>query len=293
MGFEGEAKGVLYLCATPIGNLGDITDRVKQTLSGVDLIAAEDTRNSRKLLNYFEIHTELTSYHEHNKYEKAEELVQQLIQGKNIALITDAGTPGISDPGEVLVQQCVSHGIPVTSLPGPSAVITALTLAGLSARRFVFEGFLPTQKKERQEILQALKKEERTIVLYEAPHRLKATLELLLQTLGDRKASLCRELTKLHEEVLRENLSGLLAWYEQTEPRGEYVLVIEGRNKQDRLEEERTFFQNLSIREHVLLYMEKGMDKKEAMKQVSADRGIPKREIYKELLKEDENEKDR
>ncbi len=292
MGFEEETKGVLYLCATPIGNLGDITDRVRQTLSKVDLIAAEDTRNSRKLLNYFEIHTELTSYHEHNKYEKAEELVQQLIQGKNIALITDAGTPAISDPGEVLVQQCISHGIPVTSLPGASAVITALTLSGLSARRFVFEGFLPAQKKERQEILQALKKEERTIVLYEAPHRLKATLELLLQTLGDRKAALCRELTKIHEEVLRDNLSGLLAWYEQTEPRGEYVLVIEGRDKQDRLEEERAVFQDLSIREHVLLYMEKGMNKKEAMKQVSSDRGIPKREIYKELLEEEENEKE-
>ena len=195
--------GTLYLCATPIGNLKDITDRVRETLGSVDLIAAEDTRNSMKLMTHFDIHVPMTSYHEFNKFEKAEDLVNTLLSGKNVALITDAGTPAISDPGEVLVQKCVEAGVPVTSLPGPSAVITALTLSGLSTGRFSFEGFLSREKKERREILSEIKDERRTIILYESPHHLCATLKDLLETLGDRKIALCRELTKKHEEIVR------------------------------------------------------------------------------------------
>ena len=277
--------GTLYLCATPIGNLGDMTPRVIETLKEVDIIAAEDTRNSIKLLNHFEIRTSMTSYHEYNKVEKADYLVEQLMQDKNVALITDAGTPAISDPGEVLVQKCIQAGITVTSLPGAAACITALTLSGLSTRRFCFEGFLPSDKKEKAEILEELKEESRTIILYEAPHHLVRTLKELYETLGNRKVTLCRELTKKFETILPTTLEDALALYEQEEPRGEYVLVIEGKSRQEKKEEERQAWQTMSIEEHMAYYEKEGLDKKSAMKQVAKDRGVTKREIYQYFLK--------
>ena len=219
-------SGKLYLCATPIGNLEDITLRVLRTLKEVDLIAAEDTRNSIKLLNHFDIKTPMTSYHEYNKIDKAYVLINKMQEGQNIALITDAGTPGISDPGEELAAMCYEAGIEVTSLPGPAACITALTLSGLPTRRFAFEAFLPADKKERKIILEELKDETRTIILYEAPHRLVRTLEELKETLGNRRMTLCRELTKKHETGQEFSLEQAIAYYEQNEPRGEYVLVL-------------------------------------------------------------------
>ena len=276
--------GILYLCATPIGNLGDMTPRVVETLRGVDLIAAEDTRNSIKLLNHFEIRTSMTSYHEDNKVEKAEYLVAQLEQGKNVALITDAGTPAISDPGEVLVAKCHEAGIRVTSLPGAAACITALTLSGLSTRRFCFEAFLPADKKEKAEILAELKEESRTIILYEAPHHLVRTLEELFHTLGDRRLTLCRELTKKFETVIPTTIKDALALYETEEPRGEYVLVIEGKSLKQKKEERRESWQSMSIEEHMAYYEQEGLDEKSAMKQVAKDRGVPKRDIYQYLL---------
>ncbi|MBD5485157.1 MAG: 16S rRNA (cytidine(1402)-2'-O)-methyltransferase [Lachnospiraceae bacterium] len=276
--------GILYLCATPIGNLGDMTPRVVETLRGVDLIAAEDTRNSIKLLNHFEIRTSMTSYHEYNKVEKAEYLVAQLEQGKNVALITDAGTPAISDPGEVLVAKCHEAGIRVTSLPGAAACITALTLSGLSTRRFCFEAFLPADKKEKAEILAELKEESRTIILYEAPHHLVRTLEELFHTLGDRRLTLCRELTKKFETVIPTTIKDALALYETEEPRGEYVLVIEGKSLKQKKEERRESWQSMSIEEHMAYYEQEGLDEKSAMKQVAKDRGVPKRDIYQYLL---------
>ncbi|MBQ9489042.1 MAG: 16S rRNA (cytidine(1402)-2'-O)-methyltransferase [Lachnospiraceae bacterium] len=275
--------GTLYLCATPIGNLGDMTPRVVETLKTVDLIAAEDTRNSIKLLNHFEIHTPMTAYHEFNKVEKAKELVLKLLEGTNVALITDAGTPAISDPGEVLVQLCQEAGVPVTSLPGAAACITALTLSGLSTRRFCFEGFLPTEKadkKERRAILEELKNESRTMILYEAPHHLKATLEDLHEALGDRRITLCRELTKKFETILPTTLAEANAMYEKEEPRGEYVLVIEGRSREEKMREEQASWERLSIEEHVAHYEAQGIDHKEAMKLAAKDRGISKRDIY-------------
>lgn len=279
-----DTKGKLYLCATPIGNLGDISERVLETLRTADIIAAEDTRNSIKLLNKFDIKTPLTSYHEYNKYDKAEYLIKEMMSGKNIALITDAGTPAISDPGEVLVKMSCTAGIEVTSLPGPSAVITALTLSGLSTRRFVFEGFLSTDKKERAEVLEELKNETRTIVIYEAPHHLKETLKQLYDTLGDRKTALCRELTKIHETIQRMRLSDAIAYYQEEDPRGEYVLVIEGRSREEKKAEAQAAFADMSIEEHMSLYTDRGIDKKEAMKRVASDRGIQKREVYAALL---------
>ncbi|MCM1049689.1 MAG: 16S rRNA (cytidine(1402)-2'-O)-methyltransferase [Clostridiales bacterium] len=277
-------SGILYLCATPIGNLGDMTPRVIETLKNVDMIAAEDTRNSIKLLNYFEIKTSMTSYHEYNKVEKAEYLITQLLQGKNVALITDAGTPAISDPGEVLVQKCHQEGITVTSIPGASACITALTLSGLSTGRFCFEGFLPADKKIRTEILEELKEESRTIIIYEAPHHLIRTLTLLYETLGNRKLTLCRELTKKFETILPTTIKAALLLYEKDEPRGEYVLVIEGKSRQIKKEEERQSWKSMSIEEHMAYYEKDGMEQKDAMKQVAKDRGVPKREIYQYLL---------
>ena len=278
--------GTLYLCATPIGNLGDMTPRVVETLKTVDLIAAEDTRNSIKLLNHFEIHTPMTAYHEFNKVDKAKELVLKLLEGTNVALITDAGTPAISDPGEVLVQYCQEAGVPVTSLPGAAACITALTLSGLSTRRFCFEGFLPTEKadkKERRAILEELKGESRTMILYEAPHHLKATLEDLYEALGDRRITLCRELTKKFETILPTTLAEANAMYEKEEPRGEYVLVIEGRSREEKMREEQASWERLSIEEHVAHYEAQGIDHKEAMKLAAKDRGISKRDIYARL----------
>lgn len=276
--------GMLYLCATPIGNLGDMTPRVVETLREVDLIAAEDTRNSIKLLNHFAIKTSMTSYHEYNKVEKADYLVAQMQQGKNVALITDAGTPGISDPGEVLVAKCHEAGILVTSLPGAAACITALTLSGLGTRRFCFEAFLPAEKKEKAAILEELREESRTIILYEAPHHLVRTLEELLETLGNRRLTLCRELTKKFETVLPTTIEGALSLYEREEPRGEYVLVIEGKSLLQKREEARESWLSMSIEEHMAHYENLGMDEKSAMKQVAKDRGVPKREIYQHLL---------
>lgn len=278
--------GMLYICATPIGNLEDITLRTLRILKEVDLIAAEDTRHSIKLLNHFEIKTPMTSYHEYNKYDKAKILVEKMAAGTNIALITDAGTPAISDPGEELVKQCLEAGITVTSLPGPSAFVTALTLSGRSTRRFCFEAFLPYDKKEREEILQELKTETRTIILYEAPHKLKKTLKDLYGALGDRKLSLCRELTKKHETNFCTTLAEAAAYYETEEPRGEFVLVIEGADKEALKEQALEGFLAMSIPEHVQYYMDQGIDKKEAMKKAAKDRGIGKRDVYQALLQE-------
>ena len=277
-------QGKLYLCATPIGNLEDITYRVLRTLKEVDLIAAEDTRNSIKLLNHFDIHTPMTSYHEYNKIEKAEVLIRKMQEGTNIALITDAGTPGISDPGEDLVRMCYEAGIEVTSLPGPAACITALTLSGLPTRRFAFEAFLPSDKKERQAVLSELVNETRTIILYEAPHRLLKTLNELLETLGNRKMTLCRELTKKHETAFASTIEDILKYYETQEPKGECVLVIEGKSRAELVQEERAKWEEMTIEEHMDLYLKQGMDKKEAMKAVAKDRGVSKRDIYQALL---------
>lgn len=277
-------QGILYLCATPIGNLEDITYRVVRTLGEVDLIAAEDTRHSIKLLNHFEIKTPMTSYHEFNKIEKARYLVDKLREGMNIALITDAGTPGISDPGEELVRQAYEAGIEVTSLPGAAACVTALTLSGLSTRRFAFEAFLPADKKERQQILLGLLTETRTIVIYEAPHRLVRTLEELLQALGDRRITVVKELTKKHETVFVTSLEQAVGHYTLNEPKGEYVLVIEGRPYEELIEESRNKWKEMELTEHLNYYLEQGLAKKEAMKAMAVDRGISKRDIYQELL---------
>ena len=276
--------GTLYLCATPIGNLSDMTQRVIDTLREVDVIAAEDTRNSIKLLNHFEIRTSMTSYHEYNKVEKADQLVSQLLSGKNIALITDAGTPAISDPGEVLVAKCHEAGIPVTSLPGCCACITALTLSGLSTRRFCFEGFLPSEKKEKKLILEELKEETRTIILYEAPHHLKRTLQELYDTVGQRKITLCRELTKKFETVMTTTLEHAIRYYEENEPKGEYVLVLQGKSREEIRQNELARWEEMSIEEHMAYYEGQGIDRKSAMKLVAADRGVGKREIYQALL---------
>lgn len=276
--------GKLYLCATPIGNLEDMTYRVVRTLQEVDLIAAEDTRNSIKLLNHFEIKTPMTSYHEYNKIEKGRKLVEKLQEGLNIALITDAGTPGISDPGEELVKMCYEAGIEVTSLPGAAACITALTLSGLSTRRFAFEAFLPADKKEKQVILKELEKETRTIILYEAPHRLVRTLQELLETLGNRKITVCRELTKKHETAFATTLEEAVSYYEANEPKGECVLVVEGKSREQLKQEEVAKWEEMSIEEHMDYYLKQGTDKKEAMKKVAKDRGITKRDVYQQLL---------
>lgn len=276
--------GKLYLCATPIGNLEDITYRVVRTLQEVDLIAAEDTRNSIKLLNHFEIKTPMTSYHEHNKIEKGYKLIEKLQNGMNIALITDAGTPGISDPGEELVKMCYEAGIEVTSLPGAAACITALTLSGLSTRRFAFEAFLPSDKKEKQLVLQELVNETRTILLYEAPHRLVRTLQELLEYLGNRRITICRELTKKHETAFATTIKEAVSYYEINEPKGECVLVIEGRSREELRQEEVSKWEEMSVEEHMEHYLQQGVDKKEAMKQVAKDRGVSKRDIYQQLL---------
>ncbi len=278
--------GTLYLCATPIGNLEDITLRVLRILKEVDLIAAEDTRNSIKLLNYFQIKTPLTSYHEYNKIEKGRYLIEQLQEGKNIALVTDAGTPGISDPGEELVSMAYEAGISVTSLPGACACVTALTISGLPTRRFSFEAFLPADKHERQAVLSELVEDTRTLIIYEAPHRLTKTLKELYKVLGERKMALCRELTKRYETVFSTTLSEAITFYEKQEPKGECVLIIEGKSREKQREEYYKQWNTISIEEHMQRYTDAGMDRKEAMKQVAIERGIPKREVYNQLIKE-------
>ena len=272
--------GTLYLCATPIGNLEDMTFRAVRVLREADLIAAEDTRNSLKLLNHFDIQTPMTSYH---KYDKGRKLVEKLLEGKDVALITDAGTPGISDPGEELVSMCHEAGITVTAVPGAAACITALTISGLPTRRFAFEAFLPSDKKEREAVLDALEKEQRTIVLYEAPHRLVKTLKLLAERLGERRVSVCRELTKRHETVYRSTLPAAAAHYEETPPKGECVIVVQGLTRREAEEEERQRWMDMSIEEHMEYYLSQGLDKKEAMKRTAKDRGVQKREIYNYL----------
>lgn len=283
-----DINGTLYLCATPIGNLEDITYRVLRTLKEVDLIAAEDTRNSIKMLNHFEIHTPMTSYHEYNKIEKAHQLVGQLRQGKNIALITDAGTPGISDPGEELVRIALEEGIHVTSLPGAAACITALTMSGQPTRRFAFEAFLPHEKKERAKILEELKSETRTIILYEAPHHLITTLEELREALGNRSVSLCRELTKKYEDIQKTTLDDVLLYFKDHNPRGEYVLVISGKDRRELELQAQQTWEKLSLTEHMAFYETQEIPRKEAMKLVARDRGISKRDVYQALLSEEE-----
>lgn len=276
--------GKLYLCATPIGNLEDITIRVLRILKEVDLIAAEDTRHSIKLLNHFEIKTPMTSYHEFNKYDKADYLVNKMLEGQNIALITDAGTPGISDPGEELVKKAYESNIEVTSVPGAVACITALTMSGLCTRRFVFEAFLPYEKKERNRVLSDLKRETRTIVLYESPHHLKKTIQELYDYLGNRNISICRELTKKYETIQQMALKQAIEYYQENEPKGEYVLVIAGQSLADMEQEKQAKWLQLSIEEHMDVYFNKGMNQKEAMKAVALDRGITKREVYQYLI---------
>lgn len=282
---EGENKGAgtLYLCATPIGNLEDITFRVLRVLKEADLIAAEDTRNSIKLLNYFDIKTPMTSYHEYNKIDKARVLVEKILAGANVAVITDAGTPGISDPGEELVRQCHEAGITVTSLPGPAACVTALTMSGLPTRRFCFEAFLPSDKQERRAVLEELENEIRTIVLYEAPHRLKKTLAELREIFGGaRRISVCKELTKRYENVFLTTFDEAVDYYEANEPKGEYVLVIEGKSRAELVKEQQAQWESMSVTQHVDMYIAAGMDKKDAMKATAKDRGVSKRDIYEE-----------
>ncbi|MBE6015799.1 MAG: 16S rRNA (cytidine(1402)-2'-O)-methyltransferase [Lachnospiraceae bacterium] len=279
-------QGKLYLCATPIGNLEDMTFRAVRTLKEADLIAAEDTRNSIKLLNHYDIKTPMTSYHEHNKIEKARYLVDCIKEGTNVALITDAGTPGISDPGEELVRMCIDEGIEVTSLPGAVACINALTISGLPTRRFAFEAFLPTDKKKRQEIIDSLGEETRTIIIYEAPHHLVRTLEQLLEAVGDREISLCRELTKRYETVYRDTISGAIEYYRNNDPKGEFVLVIAGKSRDEIAREKQAKWEEMSIEDHMEVYLSKGMPKKDAMKQVASDRGVSKRDIYSALNKD-------
>lgn len=281
-------SGTLFLCATPIGNLEDMTFRAIRILKEADLIAAEDTRNSIKLLNHFEIKTPMTSYHEYNKIAKGQKLIKLLTEGKNIALITDAGTPGISDPGEELVRMCHEEGIPVTALPGPSACITALTVSGLSTRRFAFEAFLPADKKERRKIFEEIITETRTVVLYEAPHRLVKTLEEFLNIVGNRRLTVCRELTKKHETLWQTTVEEALNYYREQEPRGECVLVIEGRSRQTLEEEKQAGWREVSVEEHMEHYLSQGMDKKEAMKRLAKDRGTSKREIYRQILENEQ-----
>lgn len=275
--------GTLYVCGTPIGNMEDITLRVLRTLEEVDMIAAEDTRQSIKLLNHYDIKTPLTSYHEHNKDTKGRVLVSMLKEGKNIALVTDAGMPGISDPGEDMIALCYEEDIHVTIVPGATAVITALVLSGLSSRSYVFEGFLPANKKQRREIIARLENETRTIVLYEAPHHLVDTLKQLCESMGSRYAAAVRELTKKHETVNRGTLSELLEYFTLNEPRGEFVLVISGKSSLEIEREKINDFEKMTMEQHYKLYIDRGMDSKSAMKQVARDRGIGKRDVYKEL----------
>ena len=281
------SKGTLYLCATPIGNLEDMTFRAVRILKEVDVIAAEDTRNSVKLLNHFDIHTPMTSYHEFNKIDKGQYLVKRLLEGENIALITDAGMPGISDPGEELVRMCRDAGVPVTAVPGACACVTALVISGRPTRRFCFEAFLPTDKKERRAVLEELKTETRTSIIYEAPHRLVKTLQELLNELGDRKITVCKALTKKHETGFETTLKEAVPYYEQNEPRGEYVLVLEGCSRQQMEQEAQDAWKEMSLGDHMKLYEEQGMNRKDAMKQVAKDRGVGKREIYQALLEEE------
>lgn len=277
------AAGTLYLVSTPIGNLSDLSPRAVTVLKSVDLIAAEDTRNTLRLLNHFDIHTKMTAYHEFNRFDKAEELVAFLRDGANIACVTDAGTPGISDPGEVLVRRCREEQIPVVGVPGPAAFVDALVISGLPTKTFCFGGFLPAKKKDRKRYLDSKKDTEETVILYEAPHHLTGTLRDILEVFGDREAALCRELTKIHEEVIRGNLSELIRYYENIEPKGEYVVVIRGKEAKELQKEEAEAYSSISVEEHLKQYTDRGLDRKEAMKAVAADRHVPKKAVYDEI----------
>ncbi|MBQ8387295.1 MAG: 16S rRNA (cytidine(1402)-2'-O)-methyltransferase [Clostridia bacterium] len=273
--------GMLYLVATPIGNLSDLSERAIKVLSEVDFIAAEDTRNSRRLLTALGISKPMVSYHDHNRRERGEEIALRLKSGESCALITDAGTPGISDPGEDMVALCAEEDIPVTLIPGPCAAINALVLSGLPAGKFVFEGFLSAKSSERKAALRELAAEKRSIIFHEAPHKLRATLDDMCEIMGeDRRIALCRELTKLNEEIIRTTLGGAVALYSEKEPRGEYVLVLEGAKQADGVE----FWTNMTEREHVDFYLSQGMSKNEAIKAAAHDRGVHKSEIYKLVL---------
>ena len=273
-------SGTLYLCATPIGNLGDVSMRCLEILKNVDLVAAEDTRRTVQLLNHFEISKPLTSYHEHNKREKGEYITSLLEEGKNVALVSDAGTPAISDPGEDLVSLCIEKGIEITSVPGPVAAINALILSGISPRRFCFEGFLSVNKRHRKEHLDSLKNDTHTLIFYEAPHKLRDTLNDMCHIFGgERRIALARELTKLHEEILRMTLSEAVEYYKENSPRGEYVLIISGAEESETTTDEQ-WWSELSEKEHVDEYIKKGMDSKEAIKAAAKDRNVPKREVY-------------
>ena len=276
--------GILYLVATPIGNLEDMTYRAVRILKEADIIAAEDTRNSIKLLNHFEISTPMTSYHEFNKYDKADYLIGRLSDDQNIALITDAGTPGISDPGEVLVEKCFNAGITVVPVPGACAAVNALIASGQPTRRFAFEAFLPADKKERKAVLESLKDETRTIIVYEAPHRLVKTLKELMENLGDRSLTLCKELTKKHESFIKTTFAEALLMYENEEPRGEFVLVIRGKSAEEILQDKAAAWENISVTEQVSRYEAEGMTRKEAIKKTAEERGVPKREVYAEVV---------
>ena len=276
---------MLYICGTPIGNLEDMTYRVVRVLSEVDLIAAEDTRQSVKLLNHFDIKTPLTSYYEHNKDVKGPQLIKLLQEGKDIALVTDAGMPGISDSGEDLIKLCYENNVPVTVVPGPTAVVTALVLSGLNSRSYIFEGFLPRNKKQRAEVLERLVDESRTTVFYEAPHHLVDTLDSIYKTVGDRNIAVARELTKKHETVNRGAVGEVLEYFKENEPKGEFVLVLEGKDKEKIKEDKIASFEEMTIEEHFNMYIEQGMSEKDAMKQVAKDRGIGKRDVYAYIKK--------
>lgn len=285
MDTKNKEAGELFLCATPIGNLEDMPVRAVRIMKEADLIAAEDTRNSIKLINHFEIDTPMTSYHEYNKVDKAKVLVDKMLAGQTVALITDAGTPGISDPGEELVRQAVQAGINVTSVPGPAACINALIISGLPTRRFVFEAFLPSDKKERAAVLEELSHETRTMIIYEAPHRLCRTLAELAEILGgDRQIAVCKELTKRHETVYRSDIKGAIDYYNANEPRGEYVLVIAGLNREDIIRDKQDAWKEMPLEEHLKHYESQGIERREAIKLVAKDRGVPKREIYNMTL---------
>ncbi|WIF96157.1 16S rRNA (cytidine(1402)-2'-O)-methyltransferase [Caminicella sporogenes] len=271
-------KGKLYICPTPIGNLEDITIRTLNILKKVDLIAAEDTRHTIKLLNHYDIKKPLVSYHEHNKDKRGQELIEKLKEGQNIALVSDAGMPGISDPGEDLVKLCIENNISLEVLPGASAIITALVISGLSTKKFAFEGFLDRNKKKRRERFKEIKKDDRTLVFYESPHRLLECLNDMMDILGDRQIVIARELTKKYEEVLRGSISEIIEHFKAKEPKGEFVVLIEGN---DDTESSNDAWEKISIKEHIILYINKGMKKKEAIKKVAEDRKIPKREVYK------------
>lgn len=273
--------GKLYLVPTPIGNLKDITLRALEVLKFVDIVAAEDTRQTLKLLNYFEIKKSLMSYHKHNEQEKSEDIIELLKEGHNIAIVTDAGTPGISDPGAVIVKKCINENIDFEVLPGATAITTALVYSGLDTTKFLFRGFIPRENKERKILLNEIKDVKESIILYESPYRVVSTLETLLEYLGNRNIAICRELTKLHEEIKRGKIDELIDYFKNTAPKGEFVLVIEGKQQEHIDRENKEKWENLSIKDHILNVMESGISKKEAIKYVAKERGLSKNEVYK------------